>query len=231
MEMVVQKNVIPAVQLGRERDNKIVQLISEAGPFTRDQIQQLVFPSHKWPQKCRERLNKLVQRKRIKRIHFGNEHGYVYYTGAWNQKSEHALMVNWVYTSLLVQMKSWFKLHAFVREYPMKYGKSKLIADAFIVLKNTETGKFKIVFVEADKDLSRGFDKVKPYTDLFNSNAWVSQWWAKPDAEGVYQFPKVLVVTTRPQAVKKVIEKQNKKGLRFSICTIVEVKNEVFRYL
>lgn len=228
--MVAVGKVLPSVKLGRERDAKIVDLIRESGPYNREQIQALLFPNHTGPQKCSQRLGKLVQRGKIKRLKFNDSGQYVYYADKWSQKSEHTLMVNWVYVALVQQKKSWFKLQAFTREYHCRWDGGELLADALIVLKNTQTGTLKAVLVEVDRDPNR-FDKIPRYTEYYRSNAWVPLWWAQKDGEGYHTFPRLLVVTERKERVLRAIERDNAEGLRVAVATLEEVKKDLYRLL
>ena len=223
-------STIPSVQIGRERDKKIIELISEHGPFTRDQVQQLVFPAHKWPQKCSQRLNKLAKAGKIKRLRFEDVGQFVYYAGKWTHKSEHQLMVNDVYVSLITQKKSWFKLQALQREYRCQWDSGELWADALVVLINTAKDTLKPVFAEVDR-ATNPFNKVEIYTQYYLSRAWCGSWWAKKDTEGAYTFPRVLVVTDRPERVRRAIEKDNAEGLRFTVATVEQIKKDIYAYL
>lgn len=233
--MVAVGNVLPSVKLGRERDAKIVDLIRESGPYNREQIQALLFPNHTGPQKCSQRLGKLVQRGRIKRLKFGDSGQYVYYADKWTQKSEHTLMVNWVYVALMTQRKSWFKVQAFVREYHCRWDGGEFWADALIVLTNTQTGALKTALVEVDRDPNR-FSKVPRYAEYYCSNAWCGLWWAKKDAEGYHPFPRLLVVTERRERVLAAVERDNvgvdgKNKLRVTVAGLDEARGDLYRLL
>jgi hypothetical protein len=238
MEMVIaQEKVKPDprdfVRLGMERDKKIVQLISESGPYTRDQIHALFFADHKTPAKAVQRLTKLYKDKKLKRARTGLDEQYAYFTGRRNQKMEHAVLVNWVYVSLVTQRKSWFKIQAFVREYFQEWGeKNRLVSDALLVLKNTAKEVLQPYFVEVDRaDSNNQFDKVKLYSSYFLSKAWTQQWWAKKNEEGKYRFPKVVVLTDRPEVVSETIKKCNKEKLRFKVVTLEQVRKDIYRHL
>jgi hypothetical protein len=221
---------LASVKLGKQRDKQIQELIETSGPFCRDQVQQLIFPRHKGTQKCNQRLNRLFSLGKVKRIRYGSSEQYIYYTGRWNQKAEHALMVNWIYVSLLAQMKSWFKLKTFSREYTCQWDDNRLVADALLVLENVAQKTLRPVFVECDRDVN-AFDKVQRYTEYYQSKAWCGLWWAKKDSEGVYTFPRVLVVTERPGRVSDAIKKDNTEGLRFSVATVEQIKKDIYAYL
>jgi hypothetical protein len=219
--------------LGKNRDQSIIELVNECKFISRDQVQALVF-GHKYRQKCCERLTKLHKAKQLKRKRVNVTAPYVYFPteASWNQKYEHCLILNWVYIAMKQQMKSWFVWHVFKREYYCEWEAAHLLADALVVLKNTVRKRLHPVFVEIDRGTSNNkFDKVGLYTDYYRSKAWVHQWWAQPDEQGRYRFPKVLVVTDRAEQVSKIIERDNAAGIRFSVATLEDVQRDVYIYI
>lgn len=226
-------NGVPTVAFGKTRDSKIVELIAEHGPFYRDQVQLLIFPTHKWPQKCSQRLNKLTKTGTIKRVRFDKDGQYVYFCGKWTDKSEHKLMCNWVYTTMVAQKKSWYKIQTFQRENNRKWKDGELQADAFVVLVNTAAGTLKPLFIECDR-ATNPFNKIPKYLSYKSSNEWVNEWWSKKDAEGYYNFPKILVVSDKPERVKRAIEKDDPlwhdkdKRLKVNVVTLDQIKQDVY---
>lgn len=219
---------------GRSRDAAILRAVEECKFISRDQVQALVF-GHSYRQKCCDRLLRLYKAKRLKRKRIDVAESFVYFLPGekWNQKAEHYLAVNWVYVAIVKQAKSWFKLQAFAREYFCRIDENScLVADALAVLANKTTKELKPVFVEVDRGQSNNeFDKCRKYGAYYLSKEWVKQWWAKPDPEGRYRFPRVLVVTDRPAHVRQVIDRENETGIRFSVATLEEVRADVFRHL
>lgn len=65
----------------------------------------------------------------------------------------------------------------------------------------------------------------------YESKDWVPSWWAKPDADGRYRFPKVLVVTDRPEKVQEAIARDNAAGIRFSVASLEDVRRDVYRWV
>lgn len=222
--------VLPSVKLGRERDRRIHELIDDTGPYTREQIQLLLFPNHTGPQKCGQRLKKLCDRGKVKRLKFGDTGQYIYFTGAWTNKKEHAILVNWVYTSLVSQKKNWDKVQTFHREYMCTWGNEKLMADALIVIENKTQKTLKPVFLEADQDPNK-FEKVLRYTEYYLSKEWTSQWWAQKDKDEVFQFPRILIVTSRPDRTKRAVARDNIHNLRISVGTIDEVREDIYKLI
>ena len=219
---------------GKSRDAAILRAVEQCKYLSRDQVQALVF-DHSYRQKCCDRLLRLYKSKRLKRKRVDVAESFVYFLPGekWNQKAEHYLSLNWVYVATVKQIKSWFKLQAFVREYYCKIDDNNhLVADALAVLANKTTRELKPVFIELDRGQSNNdFDKVKKYTALYESKAWVKQWWAKPDQEGRYRFPKVLVVTDRPGKVQEAIDRDNAAGIRFSVVTLEDIMRDLYRWL
>jgi len=239
-------NEVNARAIGKNRDAAILELVEKCKFISREQVQQLIFPGQEYRQKCCQRLQKLHQAKKIKRHRADVAAPYVYFPAGvtWNQKTEHYLTLNWVYVALVRQIKSWFRLHVFKREYYCSWGDqgggqrddqqvgNRLLADALAVLDNTVKKRLHPVFVEIDRGTSNNrFDKVERYTAYYHSKAWVKQWWAQPDQEGRYRFPRVLIVTDRPMQISKIIERENKAGIRFATATLDEVQRNVYIYL
>jgi len=218
---------------GIERDAAILEMINQCRFASRDQVQELIF-GHEYRQRACKRLLTLYKAKKVGRKRIENTQPFIYFpTGQkWNQKFEHYLLLNEVYIALVKQIKSWFKLHVFKREYFCQWDGGHLLADALLVLNNTTTKRLKPVFIEVDRAQSNNrFDKVPKYTDYYNSKVWVEKWWAQPDPEGVYHFPKVLVVTDRQEQVQAVIKKENEAGIRFAVAKINNVMSDVYQYV
>ena len=219
---------------GKTRDAAILRAVEQCKFISRDQVQALVF-GHNYRQKCCDRLLRLYKSKRLKRKRVDVAESFVYFLPGekWNQKAEHYLAVNWVYIALVKQIKSWFKLQAFVREYFCRIDDNNhLVADSLAVLANKTTKALKPVFVELDRGQSNNeFDKVQKYGALYKSKAWVPSWWAKPDADGRYRFPRVLVVTDRPVNVQEAIGRDNAAGIRFSVVSLEDVRRDIYRWV
>ena len=107
---------------GRERDAAILELVERCKFVSRDQVQALVF-GHNYRQRCCKRMLTLYRAKKVGRKRIDNTQPYIYFPAGqkWNQKAEHCLVLNEVYIALVKQIKSWFKLHVFKREYFCKW--------------------------------------------------------------------------------------------------------------
>jgi len=123
----------------------------------------------------------------------------------------------------------------FIREFYCKYGNDDyLLADALLVLKNTVKNRLSPVFIEVDRAQSNNrFDKVKKYGDFFKSKVWVNQWWTQPEQfeRRTYRFPKVLVVTDRPEQVNEVINKENVMEIRFEVIMLEDVMKDIYKFI
>lgn len=224
--------------VARTRDAAIIKAVEDCRYLSRDQVQALVF-GHSYRQKCCQRLTMIHKAKKLSRRRVDVAMPYVYFLPGekWTQKAEHAVAVNWVYIALIKQIKSWFKLQAFTREYTAIWGDRRLVADALAVLANKTSKELKPLFVELDRGTSNNpFDKTALYSGLYDSKAWVTSWWSRPDADGRHRFPKVLVVTDRVEKVQAVIDRDNAARdnavrVRFSVATLPEVIKDVYRLI
>lgn len=199
------------------RDKALLAEVAEGKYYLREQLQELFFRGIQGPQKAQERLRKLYHSKELKRRRVGSQGGYVYYTEKWSEKYAHWLMLNWVKVAFVSQAKSWQKVSVFSREYPIE----DIRADALTCVDNMVTKKRDTYFVEADNGTNPFVDK---YTKLYEkiSLSLDPPWWA------VDKFPKVLVVTNRPEKVRAVVEGSQ---VRYCVCTLDEVKGDVYRCL
>jgi hypothetical protein len=148
---------------------------------------------------------------------------YAYYIdlSAKVEQMEHLVALNWVYVWMEVRRKSWEMLYCF--EYERDYG--VLRADALAIIKNAATGALRVLFVELDRG-GNGFDKVKRYNDLYESEKYANEWWA-PKAT---RFPAVILATTnhkRERRIQEVINRDNRNGLEFIVKHVDYFKNEV----
>lgn len=101
-----------------------------------------------------------------------------------------------------------------------------------MVLKNTVKKRLHPVFIEVDRGASNNkFDKVAKYTVYYQSKAWVNKWWAQPSPDGVYQFPRVLVVTDRQEQINKILKEENMAKIRFTVVTLEDIQRDVYLYI
>lgn len=199
------------------RDALVLEEINEGRFWLREQLQGLFFARTQGPQKTQERLRKLHAGKLIKRKRVGSQGGYIYYTEKWSEKYNHWLVVNWVKVALVSQCKSWQKVAVFRREYVYQ----DLRVDALICVDNTATKKRSSYFLEADNATHPFVDKYAKIVDKLELSLDPPWWW-----DG--GFPKVLVVTTRPDRVREVVAGS---PVRYCVATLEEVKGDVWKCL
>jgi hypothetical protein len=196
------------------RDALVLEEINEGRFWLREQLQELYFGRTQGPQKAQERLRKLHAGKLIKRKRVGSQGGYIYYTEKWSEKYNHWLVINWVKVALVSQCKSWQKVAVFKREYV--YG--DLRADAFICVDNTATKKRTVYFLEADNATHPFVDKYIKVAERLELSL-DPPWWYQSG------FPKVLVVTTRPDRVKEVVAGS---PVRYCVATLDEIRKDIY---
>lgn len=211
VESATRRPLISQRMRGAQRDQRILELLERARYMTAEQIRRVVFADVRHPQKCQERLLKLVRRGQLKRQRRFRGDRYVYYLDKWSSRAEHYVGLNWVRAHYAEH------IHAWVYEYYCEWPDGALQADALMVLKGPRLSP---VFVEMDRG-SNPFDKVPKYTAYYRSAAWVSQWWAEASKDGEeYRFPGILVATTRPEPVRRQIEAENDAKLRFRVVSL-----------
>lgn len=203
---------------GLRRDKEILRLIETLGAVNTEQIDCLLFHNLRV---CQRRLQILAKRKIIKRDRISFSEPFFYFLQRPPGQAEHVLSMAWVFVWVNLKLSSWERLHAFQREMDFK---GILRADGFVAIKNTWTGKMTFSFVEMDIGESGNlFRKGALYNELYESEVYLSSWWAKL----TNRFPSILVVTTdNTQKIKARIEEENEHGLEFKVYSLSEVKEE-----
>lgn len=202
---------------GSHRDRRILDLLQSRVALDTEQVRAIVFPGMKSGlRKAQERLQKLHARKRVKRVKLDPNSPYIYYMDKRHGRIEHLVALNWVYAWTVRQLKPWETLHRW--DYEQDYG--ILRADAFAVVKNNVTDKFKFYFVELDRS-ENVFDKVDKYCALYESENY--SWWG----DCANRFPPVVIVTTslsRLRHIQGVIGRDNRAGLQFEVYLLDFIK-------
>jgi len=204
---------------GRQRDQKIIQLIEQGSAFNRMQIQQVIFQSKKSAKRiAQHRLTCLTRSGKIKQMHKDKYLSAIYFTKK-PKHLEHALMVNDVYTALITQKEPYYVID-FRWEYNVLGG--QLRADALIILYTLPDRKGKkVFFLEVERHPSKKFDKPEKYLSVFNST-WYKEEWAVIEGERAI-FPKILIVTEEPLKIES--------KLKFIIAAPEEVSRDVYSIL
>jgi hypothetical protein len=91
----------------------------------------------------------------------------VYYVGQRPAQLEHRLGVNCIRLWLQQRLKSWETLE--IWQYEVNYG--QLRPDALAAIKNSVTGKLRLMFIEYDRAYNK-FDKVAKYERFYNGELY-----------------------------------------------------------
>lgn len=192
----------------RKRDRMIVSTIELFRFVTANHIYRMFFANQKYGEiKARARLRALTKQGRINMNKINKVN--VYYTEQWSKNFAHWLMIAEAYIKLKEQQKSWEELKVYT-----EFQLCNLRSDLFLLISNKVTHKWTTVAIEVDRGTNE-FTKVDDYNRLFESDEWVNQWWAKQGDTA--RFPKIIVFTTRPDTVQKMIEKENRNNLRWEV--------------
>jgi hypothetical protein len=200
-----------------ERDRLIEKEIAAARFVTSEQVWRLLLPGTKGSQKTNQRLRVLQKAKLIKKRRLGDTGMYVYYSGKWSQNWRHWVLLNQVRVELVTQAKSWQKVRVFNREYAY----DDLRADALVCIDNTVKKERQIFFVEVDNGTN-------PFADKYSKVAAKLElsldppWWYRDT------FPRVLVVTSRPEKVCAVVEGST---VEYRVVTIEEARRDIYKCL
>ncbi len=212
------------VLFSRERDNRIVNLISEGTLFSRSQIERIFFPNYKSAKrKAQERLCKLVEDKRIKRYQKDYAMPSLYYIDKKPINTEHYLLINEVYVSFLTQKKPWQ-----IIEWKWSYGicDGLLRADSYInVWLEPDKRRRVVIFLEVEKNPNKRFDKDSQYEKVFERswNKDLPEWVVTENNKAI--FPTILIVTDYP------LEINSKSGIRFIIASLSQIKEDVYKLI
>lgn len=205
--------------IGRQRDEKIIQLIEQGGVFCRSQIEQIMFPGKKSAKRiAQRRLSHLAQVGKLKSTQKDRYRSALYYVKK-PKHLEHALLINDIYTALIAQKESYYTID-FRWEYNVLGG--QLRADAMLILYTLPDRKNKkVFFIEVERSPSKRFDKVEKYESIFTQTWWREEWSTMDEGKAI--FPKILIVTNEELKI-------NSK-LKFIIATPREVQKDVYSVL
>jgi len=179
-----------------------------------EQIGICLFQQRYWLRKAQERLQRLFKSGRLRRTRVDD--GYAYFVER-QALLDHTLALSWVYVWLKQKLATWESL-----EWQREKDFGILRSDAFATIRNRPLGTTRHYFVEVDRSQNE-FDKVTKYCRLYESGAYEGEPWVKT----AKRFPTVLCVTRRD--VRKVIERDNRAGLRFEVKTLEGIRDECRR--
>ena len=205
------------IEYGKQRDNKIVELVTRGTAFTRTHIEKLLFNQKDATRKAQLRLQILTERGRLKKITRPHEPS-VYYTRKRPRNLDHILEINDVYTAVMSQKKSIYTVK-WQWSYPLMGG--KLWADAMIDLKNQMTNRRHVIFVEVERYADHRFVKDKTYESIA-SMPWTNEEWAITESTRIL-FPAILIVTNTKLAIKS--------HLDFTVEPLDSLKHDVYSVL
>lgn len=208
-----------SVMIGRQRDERIVQLIEQGSAFDRYQIEKIIFTNQKCARRiAQKRLSKLTEAGRIKSSHIDRFKPAVYYT-AKPKHLDHALMINDIYTALISQKESYYTID-FRWSYSILGG--QVWADAMLILYTLPDHKNKkAFFVEVERNPSKRFDKVEKYESIFVQTWWREEWAVIDEEKAI--FPKILIVTEEELKIDS--------KLKFIVASPKEIQKDVYEVL
>jgi hypothetical protein len=190
----------------RQRDRRVEIFIEDFNCCNTRYLKYLFFRECSL-RRCQQRLSKLVEYKRLKRVRDFVSQDYLYYVDKKPEQIEHDL----VRVEFYIWMQE--RLVDFIPNYKI----GKLIADAYYELctsensngtKDNEENGEGDYFLEVQ--LSNGFNQFK-YEEFYNSGEWRSRWEV---------FPKVVVVSNRWINIKK-------GNVEFEVLGVNEIREKV----
>lgn len=205
---------------GYYRDKAIVETIERFRAMDTEQVCRLFFTGSQAMRVAQRRLKVLTDSGKLHRARDSTDLPFWYYTGKKPAQHEHRLAVTWAYVWLSSKLKQWERLERFDMEQDYKL----LRADALAAIRNTVTGKLRLLFIEADCS-GNDFDKITKYNSLYATGGYTGAWWVK-EAE---RFPPVVIITenaARRRKIERRITDDNTHGLEFTVHLLDEMKKE-----
>ena len=207
------------VAYGKSRDDAITKLIRSGTAFTRQQIEQVMFPRRKSSKRIAQyALARLCKQERVKKWVRAPQLPTIYYSRKPRQL-DHVLLINEVYCALLTQRKSWY-----VIEWKWSYSilNGMVIADAManIYTEPDRKGR-KVAFIEVERNPSKRFNKPEQYQKVYDAD-WVDEEWAVIKDDTAI-FPTILIVTDEIPPIKS--------ELNFIVASIDEIRKDIYSIL
>jgi len=202
------------VQYGMARDEKIVRLVSQGKAFNRNQIEKLFFNQKDSTRKCQLRLKKITESGKLNKIIRSPHEPAIYYYGKKPLNIDHVLLVNEVYTSIMSQKKSFYKIN-FYWEYPIM---DKLRADAMIDIYDLMSKRRHVIFLEVERYADHRFVKNKNYETVAQMG-WSNEEWAIKEKDRIL-FPAILIVTETKITIKSELD--------FFVVPISSIKSDIY---
>ena len=196
------------------RDEKIVRLVSQGKAFNRNQIEKLFFNQKDSTRKCQLRLKKITESGKLNKIIRSPHEPAIYYYGKKPLNIDHVLLVNEVYTSIMSQKKSFYKIN-FYWEYPIM---DKLRADAMIDIYDLMSKRRHVIFLEVERYADHRFVKNKNYETVAQMG-WSNEEWAIKEKDRIL-FPAILIVTETKINIKSELD--------FFVVPISSIKSDIY---
>lgn len=200
------------VAYGKQRDERVLELVSNGTAFTRSQIEQLIFKGSK--RKAQARLQTLSESGRIKKI-VRSPHEPTIYCLRKPRNIDHYLIINEIYCAVMSQKKS----HYIVKwqwSYPLMGG--KIWSDAMIDIFDLMNKRRHVIFVEVERFADKKFEKDKKYSAITTMN-WTKEEWAIKEPARIL-FPAILVVTECKLEVKSELD--------FFVASLGQIQKDIY---
>jgi len=202
------------VQYGKQRDEKIIKLVHQGKAFTRIQIEKLFFNQKDSTRKCQLRLKKITESGRLNKLIRSPHEPAIYYSGNRPKNLDHSLLINDVYTAIMSQKKSYYKIKWFW-EYPVL---DKVRADAMIDIFDIMANRRHVIFLEVERYADHRFTKNRSYEAL-SQMSWTKEEWAIKESTRIL-FPAILIVTDTKITIKS--------NLDFFVAPVNAVKEDIY---
>jgi len=203
------------VQYGMQRDEKIIKLVNQGKAFNRIQIEKLFFNQKDSTRKCQLRLKKISEAGRLNKLIRSPHEPAIYFSGSKPPKNmDHTLLVNEVYTSIMTQKKSYYKIN-WLWEYPLL---DKVRADAMIEIIDIMANRRHVIFLEVERYADHRFTKNRSYESL-SQMSWTHEEWAIKESNRIL-FPAILIITDT-----KILIKSN---LDFFVAPVSSIKEDIY---
>ena len=156
-------------KLGYYRDKQIIRELEEHKVLNTYQIACLVFDGKSSLRKAQQRLKKLSDKKKIKRIRLALDEPYIYYLHNATGQFKHLLAVNWVYVWVVKNLLSWQQLWCW--EYEPGY--NSIRPDAFYGIRNIATQEITFYFLEVDRSNNIWIKQLSIITSTNQVVTWI----------------------------------------------------------
>jgi hypothetical protein len=205
---------VNCVLYGKQRDEKILELVGYGTAFTRSQIERVLFRQKDSKRKAQLRLQSLSNAGRLKKI-IRSPHEPTIYCLKKPRNIDHFLMINEVYCAVMTQKKSW---HTVKWQWSYPLMGDKVWADAMIDIYDRMNNRRHVIFVEVERYADKRFEKDKKYSAIASMD-WTKEEWAIKEPTRIL-FPAILVVTECDLKIDSQLD--------FFVAPISEVQRDIY---